>query len=228
MSSRIAVLVLFLFLLLVHSAAAQTTIRVPADQPTIQAGIGAAAPGDIVLVAPGTYFERINFSGKSIIVTSEAGPFGTTIDGGGGGAVVTFNAGEGRGAVISGFTITNGGGSLGSGVIVSNASPIIDTTIITANRGCDGVGINVSFGSPLITNNQITGNVRTECSGGVGGAGIMVGGASAAVIESNFIADNSLTGGTAGASRSSRRELRRSATTRSYETACRASSPPLG
>jgi hypothetical protein len=198
MSSRIAVLVLLLSLSLVHSAAAQTTIRVPADQPTIQAGIGAAAPGDIVLVAPGTYFEQINFWGKSIIVTSEAGPFGTTIDGGGGGAVVTFSTGEGRGAVISGFTITNGGGFLGSGVVVSNASPIIDTNIITANRGCDGVGINVSFGSPLITNNQITGNVRTECSGGVGGAGIKVSGASAAVIESNFIADNSLTGGDGG------------------------------
>src|SRR4029453_13039792 len=106
MSSRIAVLVLLLSLLLVHSAPAQTTIRVPADQPTIQAGIGAAAPGDTGLAAPGTNFEQINFSGKSIIVTSEAGPFRTTIDGGGGGAVVTFNAGEGRGAVISGFTIT--------------------------------------------------------------------------------------------------------------------------
>jgi len=92
-----------------------------------------------------------------------------------------------------------GPGSLGgSGVVVSNASPTIDFNIITANRGCDGVGINVSFGSPLITNNQITGNVRTECSGGLGGAGIKVSGASAAVIESNFIADNSLTGGNGG------------------------------
>ena len=198
MSSRIAFLAWFLSLLLVYPAAAQTTIRVPADQPTIQAGIGAAAPGDIVLVAPGTYFERINFSGKAIIVTSEAGPSGTIIDGGAGGAVVTFNTGEGRGAVIRGFTITNGGGFSGSGVVVSNASPTIDFNIITANRGCDGVGINVSFGSPLITNNQITGNVRTECSGGLGGAGIKVSGASAAVIESNFIADNSLTGGNGG------------------------------
>ena len=53
--------------------------------------------------------ERINFSGKAIIVTSEAGPLFTIIDGGAEGAVVTFNAGEGRGAVIAGFTITNGG-----------------------------------------------------------------------------------------------------------------------
>jgi len=198
LSSRIALLALLLSPLLANPAAAQTTIHVPADQPTIQAGIGAAAPGDVVLVAPGTYFERINFMGKAIVVTSEAGPSATTIDGSAGGAVVTFNTDEGRGSVISGFTITNGGGFSGSGVVVSNASPIIDTNIITANRGCDGVGINVSFGSPLITNNQITGNIRNGCSGGVGGAGIKVSGASAAVIESNFIADNSLTGASGG------------------------------
>ena len=35
------------------------TIHVPADQPTIQAAVDAASPGDLVLVAPGTYREAI-------------------------------------------------------------------------------------------------------------------------------------------------------------------------
>ncbi len=41
-------------------------INVPGDQPTIQAGIIAAMNGDEIVVAPGTYFETINFNGKAI------------------------------------------------------------------------------------------------------------------------------------------------------------------
>jgi len=184
--------------LLTSSAAAQTTIRVPADQPTIQAGIGAALAGDKVLVAPGTYAERITFSGKAITVASEMGPVFTIIDGGGAGVVITFNSGETRSAVLRGFTVTNGGGFSGGGVAVSNASPTIEGNIITGNTGCDGVGITVSFGSPLIVGNQITSNARNGCSGGVGGAGIKVVGAAATVIEENLIADNWLTDGNGG------------------------------
>jgi len=37
----------------------ETPIRVPADQPTIQAAIDAATPGQLILVATGTYNERV-------------------------------------------------------------------------------------------------------------------------------------------------------------------------
>ena len=52
-----------------HSACGGT-IRVPDDQPTIQAGINTATDGDTVLVSPGTYQENINFLGTKILVTS--------------------------------------------------------------------------------------------------------------------------------------------------------------
>src|SRR5689334_19154376 len=42
-----------------EGATARTVLRVPQDQPSIQAAINAAATGDTVLVSPGTYVEHI-------------------------------------------------------------------------------------------------------------------------------------------------------------------------
>ena len=68
-----------IFLVLLSNLALANIIHVPADQPTIQAGINAASNGDTVLVSAGTYYENINFNGKSITVTSASGPAATRI-----------------------------------------------------------------------------------------------------------------------------------------------------
>jgi len=83
-------------------------IKVPSEQGTIQAAINAAAFGDTVLVAPGTYVENINFRGKAITVRSESGPQVTIIDGGNADSVVVFTSGERRDSVLNGFTLQNG------------------------------------------------------------------------------------------------------------------------
>ena len=180
-------------LLLVFALAYETnaaTVHVPADHPTIQSAIDAAASGDTVLVAPGTYYEAIDFRGKLITLTSEHGASATVIDAGGQPAVVTFKSGETRDAVLSGFTIT-GGRTIysGAGISVSFSSPTIRDNIITGNSGCSGVGIDSYFSSPRIENNTITRNIISGCTGGWG-IGIYVGGNSAAEIIRNVITDN--------------------------------------
>jgi hypothetical protein len=182
----------------VNSAIAGTVINVPADQPTIQAGINAAASGDTVLVAPGTYKENINFNGKAIIVRSSGGAKVTVIDGGGVTSVVRFSSNETSSSVLSGFTIQNGDASNslegeGGGIAVEGASPIIKGNIIQRNKGSNGGGgIGVGFASPLIQGNIIRNNTQSSAvTGGIGGGGISVRGASSAQIIGNVIQNNS-------------------------------------
>jgi hypothetical protein len=170
----IAVLVL---LAIASSALAQQTIHIPADQPTIQAGINAASNGDTVLVAPGTYYENLDFKGKAITVTSSAGPATTVIDGSSTGPAVAFKTGETSSSAISGFAIQHGGSfsvAVGS-IYLHSSTPTILNNIITLSN-CWGIDSNYS--APLIQNNTIsaTQDPHGSCSFGGGSAIIVRGG----------------------------------------------------
>lgn len=159
-------------------ALAQNTLRVPADQPTIQAAINAAADGDTILVSPGTYYENLDFVGKAITLTSSAGAAQTIVDGLARDPVVTFNNGEKRDSILSGFTIRNGGAPpfvpySAAGVRVNGAGPSIFNNIVTNNE-CDG--LDVSFSSALIQGNTITNTTGLDASRcDFGGAIVLVG-----------------------------------------------------
>ena len=145
-------------------------INVPGNQPTIQAGINAANPGDTVLVADGTYVENINLD-SSITVRSVNGAASTVINGGGS---RTVQIGDG---IIDGFTITGGGGTdwnNGSGIGVEGSSfPTIKNCIVKENTAIGaGGGIFCDVNSsPTIANCIIVNNavLNDEYGNNLGG-----------------------------------------------------------
>lgn len=72
-------------LFVLPGAARAATLRVPSEYSTIQAAINAGSEGDTVLVAPGTYRgagnRNLEWTDKNIVLTSEAGPEATILDG---------------------------------------------------------------------------------------------------------------------------------------------------
>jgi hypothetical protein len=209
--ARLAATALLTSLLAAPQSAAQTTVDVG---QSIQAAIEAAAPGDVILVGPGTYGEDLDFLGKPVTVRG-TGPH-TIVEGTGEGPVVTFASGESFDSVLDSVTVTGGAAGSGGGVLISGASPTVLRCAVTANRASSsGSGVHVSGGSQArLFNNLVSFNVRQSGDPHaiqiVGSSpavvnntivrndsnGILVSGASSPVIMNNVIARNgSVVGG---------------------------------
>lgn len=169
--------------------AGAATINVPGDQPTIQAGIDAAAGGDTVLVAPGTYDEAIDFTGKAISVQSSGGAAVTTIHPptlvtavtvGGSGATIALRGFTVRGAARTGST------SFAGNVDAFASAGVIEQNVLTGAYSCEAPGI-VASGPVTVRHNVIWGN-RHECSGG--GLVSIVEIYGGAVFSDNLVVDN--------------------------------------
>lgn len=164
MPTRISLIVAVTIGLLLSTSSQADIINVPADQPTIQAGIDAASGSDEVVVAPGTYNEVINFNGKAITLRSSDGADATTIDGTGlNDSVVKCVSGEGLDTVLDGFTISGGTGdhpwgpensTAGGGMFNGNASSptVIDCRFMGNSATLGGAVYNRENSGPTLTN----------------------------------------------------------------------------
>ena len=163
-------------------------IHVPEDYATIQAAIQASSNGDTILVQPGTYYENINYSGKSIVVASHRLTTGddsfisrTIIDASGSGTVVTMNSGEGLGTELNGFTIQNGvadrsdpdgdgdSSSYGGGVLCTGVNPKLRNLMVVNNSALNGGGGGMFFyaSNPIIENTTFLDNSSQDVGGAI-------------------------------------------------------------
>ena len=161
---------------------------VPGTSPTVQDGILAAAEGDVVCVAAGTYLENIDFGGRNVTVLGVEGAELTILDGSAGRStnlpVVTFQTGETVAAVLEGFTIQGGDtNGHGGGVRILDASPTLRDLVITDNHAPDyyeeggGGGIYAAGGAPTLTSVRVEDNdaAASSCGYSYGlGGGIML------------------------------------------------------
>ncbi len=187
------------------------TLTVPAQYPTIGAAVTAAASGDTVLVADGTYSgpgnRDINIGGKSLTITSQHGAASTVIDCGGSPTANHNGFGMGTGSplsvVISGLTIENGyrgdGTNAGSGGAITEygATLTVQNCMIKGNTAegySGGGGIFGNGGALTVTGCTFSGNAAVDKSNNGSGGGIYSGGM-ATVTSCTFVGNSAGDGG---------------------------------
>ena len=200
-----------------HLAALLALVLVPLAAPadvivvqpggSIQAAIDGAVDGDVVQLEMGTYDGDLDYLGKAIRVAG-VGPT-TVLRGTGTGPVVTFVSGEPADAVLESVRVTGGVADSGGAILIRNASPTIQRTVLAGNRavsrgsavtieasaarlfnnliiyntnaGGDPHSIDITGASPTIVNNTIA---RGDSNG------IIIRGVSAPLVMNNVIASN--------------------------------------
>ena len=131
---------------------------VPSQYPDIQAAINASSSGDVVVVSPGTYNQRLDIGGRNITLRSTLGAAATIIDPqGAGGVVINSTNPAANGWTLDGFTIRNG---LDSGLYVSGVQCTVKNCVFLNNQASRGGAAQFRAGAIVsLFDTQFTGNV---------------------------------------------------------------------
>ncbi len=158
---------------------------------TIQAAVTAAAPGNPITIAAGTYYEHDILVDKSLTIAG-AGPGSTIVDGQGLNRVFYMST-TSASISISGLAIRNGVNSGGSGGgIISHGALTLSSSLVYSNTATAGGGI-ANTGMLTLTDVTISNNTATD----MGGGGIRNGSSDARLNLYNVsISNNHTTGST--------------------------------
>ena len=147
-----------------------SVINVPGDQPTIQAAVLAAADGDTIVIAAGTYPGGITIVGKSLTLQG-AGAGLTFLDGGGTQQVMHSDSN----LTLLDLTVQNGGGSAATTGVYATGNLTLTrshflsntvTSVIIAGQGAGALSSgNVAAYDCRFQNNLIAGFVSGQGAG---------------------------------------------------------------
>ena len=140
----------------------------------IQEAIDVAADGVSIIVRPGTYYENIDFTGKSIHLLgidpeTPGNAAYPVIDGAGAGPVVTFSGGEDPNCLLMGFVLTRGAGWQGGAIVCSQSSPTVRNCLIVGNHasGLNAAAVYCTDSDALFANCTIADNSSSGLGGGL-------------------------------------------------------------
>ena len=201
---------IWFFLAPAHAA----DLYVPADHPTLQAAFDAAADGDTIFVAKGTY-EGGALSGADTLVV-EGEPGAVLVPAGGSDSVVEVSFL----ANLELRTLTIDGQGVARGVDASTSGELLlDSVTVTDGRASEGAGVRIT-GTGTLTGVVLDGNVATGRGGGLygtssadivvsdstlvgntaaAGAGVAVDGTASVVLERTTLRDNTASAAGGGA-----------------------------